>query len=188
MFRMSVTAPAKLFRRDIITTHKIKFPEGLYFEDNVFFYRYLLQCEKIGVIREALYRRRVHPESMTQKPSSRYMDFVPIALQVERVVRQSPHYQQVRDDLGEFLLNGLRGWLNRIPGLANKWRYYRQMQQLVKTWDKRNFERQKIFYQVILYCPYIIFVGVDKLYRWREKLQLKAKWRQMWRRIGSKKQ
>lgn len=53
--KTSVTVWNKLFRAEIIHRRKINFTEGVIFEDNAFFWKYFLYCQKVFFIPEFLY-------------------------------------------------------------------------------------------------------------------------------------
>ena len=51
IFNTNVYAWNKLFKTEIIQKYKIKFPEGLYFEDFVFLWDYMLKIKKVNYLR-----------------------------------------------------------------------------------------------------------------------------------------
>ena len=69
-FNISVTATSKLFKRELL--EDIRFPEGIIFEDNLFFIKALLKAERIYFLEDYLYLRRMRPDSIT---NSYYGDF-----------------------------------------------------------------------------------------------------------------
>ena len=63
LFKLPVTAPSKLFKRDLIKN--IEFPEDVIFEDNVFFIRTILNAKRMYFYDKHLYFRRLRDESIT---------------------------------------------------------------------------------------------------------------------------
>lgn len=73
---LCVCPPGNLFKRDFI--EDIRFPEGLLFEDNVFFTHALFKAQKIVFLDEFLYHRRRHRDSTTSAISVRSLDTIEI--------------------------------------------------------------------------------------------------------------
>ena len=74
--RISVTAWAKLFKRDFISENNIKFPPGLVFEDNPFFFETYLNANRIGLSKEFFYFYRVNREDSIIKSNKDFSDKV----------------------------------------------------------------------------------------------------------------
>ena len=74
VFSIAVSPPGKLFKRDVISD--IRFPEGVIYEDNVFFTEVLFNCERIFFIDEHLYNRRIRSDSVSDTGSLRYADAI----------------------------------------------------------------------------------------------------------------
>lgn len=75
--KIPVSAPGCLFRRDFI--QDLRFPEGLLFEDNVFFTEALFKAEKIRFYDKFLYNRRVRPDSLSNRISIKSLDTIEIS-------------------------------------------------------------------------------------------------------------
>lgn len=73
---LSVSPPGKLFKQEFISD--IKFPEGLLFEDNVFFTHALFKAEKIYFYDEFLYHRRKSLNSTTTPLTVKSLDTIEI--------------------------------------------------------------------------------------------------------------
>ena len=65
IFSITVTPWSKLYNREFIKKCGAKFPEGLVFEDNVFFWEVLFNAKRISFYREHLFVRRWHSSSFT---------------------------------------------------------------------------------------------------------------------------
>lgn len=61
---LAVTAPAKLFKRMILTTESIRFPDGYYHEDEVFHRLYMNVAKRIVYVDKKLYVYRQRPSSI----------------------------------------------------------------------------------------------------------------------------
>lgn len=71
--RLAVTVPTKLFKREILKTESIRFPEGYYHEDEVFHRLYMNVAKRIAYVNEKLYSYRQRPSSImtSQDPDFR---------------------------------------------------------------------------------------------------------------------
>lgn len=78
LFNMSVTPWSKLYNRDFIERIGAKFPEGLIFDDNVFFWQVLFNAERIYFHNEFLFTRRWHSSSSTTSGDQRFLDSIKI--------------------------------------------------------------------------------------------------------------
>ena len=82
IFTITVTPWSKLYNREFIEKSGAKFPEGLVFEDNVFFWEVLFSAERISFYREHLFVRRWHSSSFTVSGGPQFKD----SIQVMRLV------------------------------------------------------------------------------------------------------
>ena len=74
--KLSVCPPGNLFKTEFIKD--IKFPEGLLFEDNVFFTHALFKAENVYFYDEFLYYRRKRKDSTTAPVTVRSLDTIEI--------------------------------------------------------------------------------------------------------------
>lgn len=73
---LCVCPPGNLFKREFISD--IRFPEGLLFEDNVFFTHALFKAERIYFMDEFLYNRRKRLDSTTAPVTVKSLDTIAI--------------------------------------------------------------------------------------------------------------
>lgn len=81
IFDISVTATSKLFRRELISD--IEFPEGLLFEDNLFFIKVIFKARRAFFYDDYFYYRRIRPDSIT---NSYYSDFSDCIIIYDRII------------------------------------------------------------------------------------------------------
>lgn len=60
-----VSACMAIYKKDVITSGKIQFPEGRYYEDNYFTFAFLNQAKNVIHISDKLYQRRYREHSIT---------------------------------------------------------------------------------------------------------------------------
>ena len=75
--RLAVNSPGNFFKREFVMD--LKFPEGLLFEDNVFFTKALFKAERIYFYDKFLYNRRVREDSLSNKFSISVLDTIDIS-------------------------------------------------------------------------------------------------------------
>lgn len=77
-FKITVTPWSKLYRRDFVVNCGAKFPEGLVFDDNVFFFEVFFNAERITFYRKHLFVRRWYSQSSTKAGDQRFLDSIKI--------------------------------------------------------------------------------------------------------------
>lgn len=78
------------YRREFIAENGISFPEGLFFEDNIFFIKAMLSAKRAGISDEKFYRRRIRPESTMQNQSRFFKDYILITRMLKEFVSSYP--------------------------------------------------------------------------------------------------
>ena len=73
-FTITVTPWTKLYNRQFIVDCGARFPEGLIFEDNVFFWEVFFSAKRIYFLKEHLFTRRWHSASSTRAGDKRFLD------------------------------------------------------------------------------------------------------------------
>lgn len=99
IFTLSVTPWSKLYKRSLITENNIVFPEGLIFDDNVFFWEVLFNSEKIAFLNEFLFIRRFYSTSSTRKGDLRFLDSIEINDLIWEVFKKYGHFEDHRNEL-----------------------------------------------------------------------------------------
>jgi glycosyltransferase involved in cell wall biosynthesis len=86
---LCVCPPGNLFKREFISD--IRFPEGLLFEDNVFFTHALFKAEEIYFYDEFIYNRRRRLDSTTSPISIRSLDTIEITNMIFDLCHEFDH-------------------------------------------------------------------------------------------------
>ena len=155
MHKMAVSSCLTIYKRDFIKQNNIKFPDGLCFEDNVFFLKSLIQAKSCGILNEKLYYRRIHSLSITQNWNSHFGDFLQITIIVLEYLKKSQINEQtftnyVNLHLGILLNNFVK--LNR----TDKRTYIKDVKKILKQYDKSKLAvlRKKSRLKSYLLFPY----------------------------------
>ena len=78
IFAIPVTPWSKLYRNDFIQRIGAKFPEGLVFDDNIFFWDVLFSAKRIAFYHKHLFIRRWYTYSSTTAGDKRFLDSIDI--------------------------------------------------------------------------------------------------------------
>ena len=90
-FDLSVTAPAKLFRYDLIKD--MRFPQNLIYEDNAFYMEAILSAERVYFYDKHLYYRRIRPNSITSS-TERTSDWLEISNIIIQITKDHGCYEK----------------------------------------------------------------------------------------------
>ena len=99
IFSITVTPWSKIYRRDFIEKQKIRFPEGLVFDDNVFFWEVLFSAERITFHREHLFTRRWYSSSSTTAGDRRFIDSLAIYDLIWDVFKKFGVFEEFKKEL-----------------------------------------------------------------------------------------
>ncbi|MBE6499014.1 MAG: glycosyltransferase [Methanobrevibacter thaueri] len=78
IFNITVTPWSKLYRTNFVRDCGATFPEGLIFDDNIFFWDVLFSAKKIAFLRKHLFNRRWYSYSSTTAGDQRFLDSIDI--------------------------------------------------------------------------------------------------------------
>ena len=99
MFQASVTPWSKLYKRDFVNNEHIRFPEGLIFEDNVFFFKALLKAKRICFLNEFLFIRRWYSTSSTTNGDLRFLDSISVANLIIQVFKENNEFDNYKRNI-----------------------------------------------------------------------------------------
>ena len=99
LFKIAVTPWSKMYRREFIENCGAKFPEGLIFDDNVFFWDVLFSAKKISFLRQHLFIRRWHSASSTKAGDMRFLDTFEIYKLIWQCFRKHGVFEEFKEEL-----------------------------------------------------------------------------------------
>lgn len=105
LFKISVSAPGKFFRRDLIS--HMRFPEGIIFEDNPFFIEAIFKADRVYFYDEYLYERRIRENSITTAQGVKNEDILEISDMLIDITQKSGHYPEFRQGLFSKILTNI---------------------------------------------------------------------------------
>ena len=114
VFKITVTPWSKLYNREFIIKNNIRFPEGLVFDDNVFFFDVLFSAERITFLREHLFKRRWYSSSSTTSGGVKFLDYIPICGLIWDVFSKHGVFDEFKEGLFEKKVGTINFWYNGI--------------------------------------------------------------------------
>lgn len=90
--RFASTACLTIYKRDFLKENDIEWVnKRLCYEDTPFFTKSIFLAQRIGILKEALYHRRIHNQSITQNKSVHFLDYLEsITLALDEVKKYAP--------------------------------------------------------------------------------------------------
>ncbi len=74
IFEICVCPVNKFYKRSLIKDFFIRFPEGVIFEDNIFFWKMLFNAKRMGFVPKYYYVRQRHDSSVMKTPDIKFTD------------------------------------------------------------------------------------------------------------------
>lgn len=128
IFDLSVGVCQKIYSHEFLKRINAKFPEGIFFEDMPFFYYVYLKAERISIIKEHLYFRRKHDESITHVVDAKFLDTVAAGQKLIDIFIENEWYDMYLYDLLAYKINGPRFALRDIDE-----KYKVELYELIKN-------------------------------------------------------
>lgn len=133
LFDINTSPWNKIYKKEFLVKNAIMFPEGLKYEDAVFFHLILAKKAKVGSIHSALVNYLVHPGSESTVVKKNVFDIFPIletvCSQYENVSKEE--YEKIEDYLEYFVIN-------RIT-VYNLQQIYQEDEKLIKDFIEQGF-------------------------------------------------
>lgn len=99
IFNVSVTPVNKLYNTEFVLNSKTTFPEGIFFEDNIFSWKLIFLAKRIYFINEYFYIRRVHTNSVIGGGSEKWLDAIEIYNQVWSLFKEFGEFENYKEKL-----------------------------------------------------------------------------------------
>lgn len=91
--QMAVTTWCTAYSHNFIKKNKIIFPEKLYFEDNVFFIKAILNMSRMSIDKTVYYYRRIHSASTMQNIGVHFADYIEIVRMILKYIKdEKPNF------------------------------------------------------------------------------------------------
>lgn len=83
--RIPISSERYFYRRQFIEDHKIRFPEGINYEDNYFVRKAIMFVQNFGTEDKILIFKRMHSESITQNEGRFFGDYIEVARRIDEL-------------------------------------------------------------------------------------------------------
>ena len=130
--RMAVSSCLTAYRFLFLKQNNIEFPAHLFFEDNFFFTKALLNAQYCGIVKDKLYFRRIHKNQITQNWENKFSDYLKIvdltltylkSEKIEPSVIQNytqTYFNTIYNNYNQFSDNGKEKYKKEIDALIKK--------------------------------------------------------------------
>ena len=99
IFEIPVTPWSKLYNTEFIKKINAKFPEGLIFDDNVFFWQVMFNAKRISFYNKHLFIRRWYGYSSTTSGDLRFLDSIDINNLVIEIFKEYGEFDNFKEKL-----------------------------------------------------------------------------------------
>lgn len=99
IFSITVTPWSKLYNREFVMKNNITYPEGLVFDDNVFFYDTLFAADRITFLRKHLFKRRWYSSSSTTSGARHFTNYIKICDLIWDVFFRYGEFEYYKDEM-----------------------------------------------------------------------------------------
>lgn len=166
VFSITVTPWSKLYNREFVVKNNIKFPEGLVFDDNVFFFDVLFAAKRITFLREHLFARRWYSFSSTTSGGEKFLDYIPICNLIWGVFKKYGVFEEFKKGLYIKKVNTINFWYNGIKEEFKQEFFERMKEDYLKLAEDEEF--YKSFWGDLNHNQKIIFGSVLESNYYRE--------------------
>ena len=139
VFDITVTPWSKLYNREFIEKNEILFPEGLVFDDNVFFYNVLFAAERITFLRKHLFKRRWYPTSSTRAGDERFLNYIDICNLIWDVFSKYGEFDYYKDELFTKKVGTIYYWYKNIKEEFKELFFGEMKKDYQKIYDDEDF-------------------------------------------------
>lgn len=140
-------------KREVIVKNNLHFYEGIIHEDNLFHWELLAVSERVGILNEPLYCRRIRAGSITQTPDwmKKNMSMCFSAEAAEKFINEHPQIKGNTTDwyVMFFVYQMLSNWEKMSKEEKNSFEskdYFRRVKPIAKKYGKGGSISLRIFY------------------------------------------
>lgn len=165
----------KIYKRDFLIKKDVKFPGGIYFEDNVFVYDALFKAEKMSVLREDLiYYRCNRKNAVTNTRDKTFFDYFKIFNLIGDNLKKIDLFDEMKYFYWDYKVITLYWWFMRVK-LPYKREFFNKMKNDFKFLgiceEDKEFVRNRTLFLIdrftrfpfFIYYPFFFFM--DKIFR-----------------------
>ena len=143
LFRICVSPCNKLYKKELIKDNNISFPEGLFFEDNVFFYETFMLAKRISLIRDNLYCYRLKSDTSTVTGDDKNkLDFFEVFKKIEDFFKEHGFLSEFEEDFSTYKKNTLIYWYKKISDKTIQKEFANRFYTLYSEYPQQIIDKQ----------------------------------------------
>lgn len=167
--KMAVSSCLTMYSADFISRNKLTFPDGLCYEDNIFFTKAIINAQRCGIIENKLYRRRIHGASITQNWMRNFSDWLEIVAMVLKYLKSVGIPRKVLDEMAMARCSDIKNKYNRLP-VTERLQYSRRVHALFKKYKLYSLINDTSFaYKLSSYVFFVWYLCALPVLRLRRK-------------------
>lgn len=140
LFSICVTAWNKIYKTEFLKETNSKFPEGLIFEDNPFFFKTYLKANRVSLIRDFLYFYRINRlDSILSKFDGRFSDLIKIHKLNIDIFNETNKLNDYKIQLLNYIISNVINRYNQINEIDRQ-KFYELIKQFFEDMDLENDE------------------------------------------------
>ncbi len=164
----------KIYKREFLIEKDVKFPGGVFFEDNVFVYDAFFKSSKISILREILiYYRTNRKGAVTNTRDKTFFDYLKIFNLIGENLKKIDLYDEMKYQYLDYKIITLVWWYKKIK-LRYKKKFYEIIREDFKNIELTEEEKYKVRNQTLFLMerfiknPFFVYFPLsfwDKIYR-----------------------
>ena len=168
----------KIYKKSFLIDKEVKFPGGMFFEDNVFSYDAIMKADKITVLDECLIYYRVNrKQAVTARRDETFLDYLKIFEKIKENLVKQGYYEEMKYNFINYKVRSLFWWWKKIEFRLKKTFFEMIKEDYVEMYntelatvnDKRNIWTKTFFLiNRVLdngFWTYLFFVYWDRIFR-----------------------
>ena len=155
---IAVSVPGKFFKKSLIFS--MKFPEGLIFEDNLFFAEAMLKAKNVSFLDKHFYNRRIRSGSITNTKTIKFADTIIIANRIMDLFKEFRSYDKFKKRLIEKKIYSTFNRFSQVDEVYKE-EFFNRIQEDFKNHEKE-FKNDELFLKKVRpRFRYIFNAGLD---------------------------
>lgn len=160
MHLMAVSSCLTVYKTSFILKNNIRFPDGLVYEDNIFWTVAFTSGARYGILREKLYRRRLHDESITSNWDKNLRDWIDINDMLLQYLNSIKFDARIIDVYAKTRLKNIEDKYNNLNPIDKK-RLARKLKCFLKKYKPQQFDiRKRYGVKSCLLFPYYLCANI----------------------------
>ena len=152
--KMAVSAALTIYKREFLLHKNIRFPEKLYFEDNVFFIKAITQAKRVSIDKTLYYFRRIQPNSTTQNWNRHFNDYLVIIDILLRYLKTADVDDNIYRLYRTTYIRAVKSRYENFSTIEQK-KFRKPFYRLIKLYSENKWDAKDIFKAYLLFPKYL---------------------------------